>query len=73
MSVVRRKDEELLGSGSLSSDSSGLSVYFLIFDSLSQMSFRRNLPLSVKVLEETSGAVVLNGEVAALRDSCISA
>ncbi|KHJ92230.1 hypothetical protein OESDEN_07888 [Oesophagostomum dentatum] len=61
MSVVRRKDEELLRKGSLSSDSSGLSVYFLGFDSLSQMSFRRKLPLSVKVLEETLGAVVLNG------------
>ncbi|KAF1752938.1 hypothetical protein GCK72_019493 [Caenorhabditis remanei] len=36
-------------------------VYFLGFDSLSQMSFRRKLPRTVKFLEETLGSVVLNG------------
>lgn len=36
-------------------------VYFLGFDSLSQMSFRRKLPQTVKFLEETLGSVVLNG------------
>ncbi|CAL2038843.1 unnamed protein product [Caenorhabditis brenneri] len=36
-------------------------VYFLGFDSLSQMSFRRKLPETVKFLEETLGSVVLNG------------
>lgn len=38
-----------------------LNVYFLGFDSLSQMSFRRKLPKTVKFLEETLGSVVLNG------------
>ncbi|EFO84083.1 hypothetical protein CRE_16932 [Caenorhabditis remanei] len=36
-------------------------VYFLGFDSLSQMSFRRKLPETVKFLEKTLGSVVLNG------------
>ncbi|EGT35503.1 hypothetical protein CAEBREN_29956 [Caenorhabditis brenneri] len=36
-------------------------VYILGFDSLSQMSFRRKLPKTVKFLEETLGSVVLNG------------
>uniref|UniRef100_A0A8R1E3N2 Uncharacterized protein n=1 Tax=Caenorhabditis japonica TaxID=281687 RepID=A0A8R1E3N2_CAEJA len=36
-------------------------VYFLGFDSLSQMSFRRKLPQTVKFLEETLGSTVLNG------------
>ncbi|VDK59184.1 unnamed protein product, partial [Cylicostephanus goldi] len=45
MSVVRRSDQELLNHGSVKSpDGSGLNVYFLGFDSLSQMSFRRKLP-----------------------------
>ncbi|CAD6198670.1 unnamed protein product [Caenorhabditis auriculariae] len=38
-----------------------LNVYFLGFDSLSQMSFRRKLPKTVKFLEEVLGSVVLNG------------
>uniref|UniRef100_A0A1I7UIR9 Uncharacterized protein n=1 Tax=Caenorhabditis tropicalis TaxID=1561998 RepID=A0A1I7UIR9_9PELO len=38
-----------------------LNVYFLGFDSLSQMSFRRKLPKTVKFLEETMESVVLNG------------
>ncbi|CAJ0601293.1 unnamed protein product [Cylicocyclus nassatus] len=62
MSVVRRSDQELLNHDSMKSpDGSGLNVYFLGFDSLSQMSFRRKLPKSVKVLEEVFDAVVLNG------------
>ncbi|CAL2038842.1 unnamed protein product [Caenorhabditis brenneri] len=36
-------------------------VYILGFDSLSQMSFRRKLPKTVKFLEENLGSVVLNG------------
>lgn len=42
-------------------DWSGLDVYFIGFDSLSQMSFRRKLPLTVKFVEEELGAVVLDG------------
>ena len=42
-------------------DWSGLNVHFLGFDSLSQMSFRRNLPKSVEYLEKVMGSVVLNG------------
>ncbi|PAV78049.1 hypothetical protein WR25_00929 isoform B [Diploscapter pachys] len=38
-----------------------LDVYFLGFDSLSQMSFRRKLKKTVKVLEDVIGSVVLNG------------
>ena len=38
-----------------------LDVYFLGFDSLSQMSFRRKLKKTVKVLEDIIGSVVLNG------------
>uniref|UniRef100_A0A914CD67 DUF229 domain containing protein n=1 Tax=Acrobeloides nanus TaxID=290746 RepID=A0A914CD67_9BILA len=40
---------------------SGLDVYFLGFDSLSQMSFRRQLPKTVKFLEESMQSVILNG------------
>lgn len=36
-------------------------IYFLGFDSLSQMSFRRKLPKTVDFLEKTLGSVVLNG------------
>lgn len=36
-------------------------VYFLGFDSLSQMSFRRKLPKTVDFLEKKLGSVVLNG------------
>ncbi|KHN79853.1 hypothetical protein Tcan_07595 [Toxocara canis] len=43
------------------SDWSGLDVYFIGFDSLSQMSFRRKLPLTVKYVEERLEAVVLDG------------
>ncbi|GMR48160.1 hypothetical protein PMAYCL1PPCAC_18355, partial [Pristionchus mayeri] len=42
-------------------DWSGLDVYFLGFDSLSQMSFRRTLPKTVEFLENELGSVVLNG------------
>ena len=38
-----------------------LNVFFLGFDSLSQMSFRRNLPKTVGFLENVMEAVVLNG------------
>lgn len=40
---------------------SGLDVYFIGFDSLSQMSFRRKLPKTVKFVEDVLEAVVLNG------------
>ena len=42
-------------------DWSGLNVFILGFDSLSQQSFRRNLPLTVEYLENTMDAIVLNG------------
>lgn len=42
-------------------DWSGLDVYFLGMDSLSQMTYRRKLPKTVKYLEEVMGSVVLNG------------
>lgn len=45
----------------LSKNWSGLNVYVLGFDSLSQMSFRRNLPLTVEYLEKVMGSSVLNG------------
>ncbi|CAB3409769.1 unnamed protein product [Caenorhabditis bovis] len=38
-----------------------MNVYFLGFDSLSQMSFRRKLPKTVDYLEKVMGSVVLNG------------
>ncbi|VDM44229.1 unnamed protein product [Toxocara canis] len=43
------------------SDWSGLDVFFLGFDSLSQMSFRRKLPRTTRFLEEKLNAVILNG------------
>ena len=43
-------------------DWSGLSVYILGFDSLSQMATRRSLPRTVKYLEDAMQAVVLNGK-----------
>uniref|UniRef100_A0A1I7WEZ8 Nicastrin n=1 Tax=Heterorhabditis bacteriophora TaxID=37862 RepID=A0A1I7WEZ8_HETBA len=42
-------------------NSSGLDVFFLGFDSLSQMSFRRNLPKTVEFLENVLESVILNG------------
>ncbi len=42
-------------------DWSGLNVYILGFDSLSQMSFRRNMPQTVRYLEKEMGTLVLNG------------
>uniref|UniRef100_A0A914ZF39 Uncharacterized protein n=1 Tax=Parascaris univalens TaxID=6257 RepID=A0A914ZF39_PARUN len=47
-------------------DWSGLDVYFIGFDSLSQMSFRRKLPLTVKFVEQELGAVVLDDELISL-------
>jgi hypothetical protein len=38
-----------------------MNVYILSFDSLSQMSFRRNLPKTVKFLEEDMDFTVFNG------------
>uniref|UniRef100_A0A0N4WMR4 Sulfatase domain-containing protein n=1 Tax=Haemonchus placei TaxID=6290 RepID=A0A0N4WMR4_HAEPC len=57
------KDESQLLSNNASPapDSSGLNVFFLGFDSLSHMSFRRKMPKTVEVLEKSLGAVVLNG------------
>lgn len=46
---------------SRSKDWSGLNVYILGFDSLSQMSFRRNLPLTVEYLEKVMGSSIVNG------------
>lgn len=44
-------------------DWSGLNVYILSFDSLSQMSFRRNLPLTVEYLEKVMSTSILNGKI----------
>ncbi|KAK6055672.1 hypothetical protein COOONC_06821 [Cooperia oncophora] len=63
MSVVRRDENQLLRKKvTPAPDSSGLNVFFLGFDSLSQMSFRRKLPKTVEVLENSLGSVVLNGK-----------
>lgn len=62
ISVVRLQDDKLLKKDStVPLDNSGLNVFFLGFDSLSQMSFRRKLPKTVEVLEKTLGSIVLNG------------
>ncbi|VDM11989.1 unnamed protein product [Wuchereria bancrofti] len=59
--VPDRKKEEDLSHIKKPSDWSGLDVYFIGFDSLSQMSFRRKLPKTVKYIEEEFDAVVLDG------------
>ncbi|KAK6111077.1 hypothetical protein QQG55_42215 [Brugia pahangi] len=59
--VPDRKKEEDLSHIKKSPDWSGLDVYFIGFDSLSQMSFRRKLPKTVKYIEEEFDAVVLDG------------
>ncbi|KAK6031246.1 hypothetical protein OSTOST_02606, partial [Ostertagia ostertagi] len=62
MSVVRQDESQLLREDvTPAPDSSGLNIFFLGFDSLSHMSFRRKLPKTVEVLEKTLGSVVLNG------------
>ncbi|KJH41424.1 hypothetical protein DICVIV_12604 [Dictyocaulus viviparus] len=61
MNVVRINNKFLKKEARTNLDNSGLNVYFLGFDSLSQMSFRRKLPKTVKVLEETLKSVILNG------------
>lgn len=62
MNVVRLdKRVEELAEKKRGEDWSGLNVYFLGFDSLSQMSFRRTLPKTVEFLENELGSVVLNG------------
>lgn len=43
------------------SDWSGLNLFFMGLDSLSQQAYRRSLPLTVKFLEEELGSVVLDG------------
>lgn len=63
MSVVRKEDKDLLKADSTPPpDNSGLNVYFLGFDSLSQMSFRRKMPKSVEVLVKQLDAVILDGK-----------
>ncbi|KAK5972179.1 Elongation factor Tu [Trichostrongylus colubriformis] len=61
MSVVRRDDSQLLRKKVETADSSGLNIFFLGFDSLSHMSFRRKMSKTVEVLEKSLGSVVLNG------------
>ncbi|VDM64564.1 unnamed protein product [Angiostrongylus costaricensis] len=62
MGVVRLNDKQLLKKNATPSpDNSGLNVYILGFDSLSQMTFRRKMPKTINVLEETLHSVVLNG------------
>ncbi|CAI5447475.1 unnamed protein product [Caenorhabditis angaria] len=53
--------EERAKNVSRNPEEKSLNVYFLGFDSLSQMSYRRKLPNTVKFLEETMESVVLNG------------
>ncbi|VDK85954.1 unnamed protein product [Litomosoides sigmodontis] len=59
--VPDRKKEEALSHIKKPAQWSGLDVYFIGFDSLSQMSFRRKLPKTVKYIEEELDAVVLDG------------
>uniref|UniRef100_A0A915PL71 DUF229 domain-containing protein n=1 Tax=Setaria digitata TaxID=48799 RepID=A0A915PL71_9BILA len=59
--VPDRKKEEDLSHIKKPSDWSGLDVYFIGFDSLSQLSFRRKLPKTVKFIEEEFDGVVLDG------------
>lgn len=60
--VVPKKEAiERARSATKPKDWSGLSVYILGFDSLSQMATRRSLPKTVRYLEEAMQAVVLNG------------
>uniref|UniRef100_A0A158Q6Z7 Uncharacterized protein n=1 Tax=Elaeophora elaphi TaxID=1147741 RepID=A0A158Q6Z7_9BILA len=59
--VPDRKKEEDLSYIKKPAKWSGLDVYFIGFDSLSQMSFRRKLPKTVKYIEEELDAVVLDG------------
>ncbi|KAK5972176.1 Elongation factor Tu [Trichostrongylus colubriformis] len=62
MSVVRRSGRKLLRkNASRPTDTSGLNVFILGFDSLSQMTFRRKMPKTVEVLEHSFGSIVLNG------------
>lgn len=64
MTIVPKEDKiKVLMNKQKPKDWSGLNIYFLGFDSLSQMAFRRNLPKTTKFLEETMGAVVLNGKL----------
>ncbi|KAK6024934.1 hypothetical protein OSTOST_09179, partial [Ostertagia ostertagi] len=63
MSVVRQDKSQLLMKNATSApDNSGLSIFFLGFDSLSHMSFIRKMPKTLEVLEKSLGSVVLNGE-----------
>uniref|UniRef100_A0A914MNV9 Sulfatase N-terminal domain-containing protein n=1 Tax=Meloidogyne incognita TaxID=6306 RepID=A0A914MNV9_MELIC len=53
----RKKDPNEAKNPLQNSSSEPINVYILSFDSLSQMSFRRNLPKTVKFLEENDFAV----------------
>lgn len=59
--VPDEKKVELLSQIEKPADWSGLDVYFIGFDSLSQMSFRRKMPKTVEFIEKELEAVVLNG------------
>lgn len=59
--VPRKEAVERARSATKPNNWSGLNVYVLGFDSLSQMAMRRSLPKTVKYLEDAMQAVVLNG------------
>jgi hypothetical protein len=62
MNLVPKQDLiKRLGSIQHDDNWSGLNVFFLGFDSLSQQAFRRNLPFTVEYLEKEMEAVVLQG------------
>ncbi|CAI2352335.1 unnamed protein product [Caenorhabditis sp. 36 PRJEB53466] len=58
---IHEKARQFIRPETVNSETKPYNVYFLGFDSLSQMSFRRKLPKTVKFLEETLGSTVLNG------------
>lgn len=64
MTIVPKEETiETLRTKEKPKDWSGLNVYFLGFDSMSQMAFRRSLPKTTRFLEETMESIVLNGKI----------
>ncbi|EYB84590.1 hypothetical protein Y032_0314g2247 [Ancylostoma ceylanicum] len=62
VTVVRKSDKDLLAKNSKrNSDTTGLNVFILGFDSMSHMTFRRKMPKTVELLERKFDSVILNG------------
>uniref|UniRef100_A0AC35U4Z7 Sulfatase domain-containing protein n=1 Tax=Rhabditophanes sp. KR3021 TaxID=114890 RepID=A0AC35U4Z7_9BILA len=59
--VIDDKNNEELSKRHKQNNGTKLNVHIISFDSLSQMSYRRNLPKTVKYFEDTMKGVVLNG------------